>query len=146
APFCITCNPIRERPALEMKLEGGWDDNLFFLRPARRGHDMTNHAPEEADGRGERERERERERESMRAWWWLADQECALVVGGARLVEDFEGGDVEADRVARARAAVHEVANGDDDLEDALEVARHSDRLDAFRDLQKLHLKTSGGR
>src|SRR5690606_41373060 len=56
AAFCITCNPIRERPALEMKLEGGWDDNLFFLRPARRGHDMTNHAPEEADGRGERER------------------------------------------------------------------------------------------
>src|SRR5690606_4794131 len=57
AAFCITCNPIRERPALEMKLEGGWDDNLFFLRPARRGHDMTNHAPEEADGERERERE-----------------------------------------------------------------------------------------
>src|SRR5690606_12124451 len=56
AAFCITCNPIRERPALEMKLEGGWDDNLFFLRPARRGHDMTNHAPEEADGERERER------------------------------------------------------------------------------------------
>src|SRR5690606_29944570 len=66
AAFCITCNPIRERPALEMKLEGGWDDNLFFLRPARRGHDMTNHAPEEADGRGEREREREGRRESQR--------------------------------------------------------------------------------
>src|SRR5690606_10148208 len=54
AAFCITCNPIRERPALEIKLEGGWDDNLFFLRPARRGRDMTNHAPEEADGERER--------------------------------------------------------------------------------------------
>src|SRR5690606_8159237 len=66
AAFCITCNPIRERPALEMKLEGGWDDNLFFLRPARRGHDMTNHAPEEADGEREREREREREEKKRR--------------------------------------------------------------------------------
>src|SRR5690606_5877868 len=62
AAFCITCNPIRERPALEMKLEGGWDDNLLFLRPARRGRDMTNHAPEEADGARERERERKQRR------------------------------------------------------------------------------------
>src|SRR5690606_40405382 len=65
AAFCITCNPIRERPALEMKLEGGWDDNQILSRPAWRGLELTNHIPDEAYGK-EREREREREKERER--------------------------------------------------------------------------------
>src|SRR5690606_6739429 len=52
AAFCITCNPIRERPALEMKLEGGWMITWSFFVP-------------HGEGMEEAEREREGGREKI---------------------------------------------------------------------------------